>query len=190
VPASWSHDKQTLAFFQIDPTTKFDIWTLLLTDHDRTPRPFLRTSANEGGPDFSPDGRWLAYASDESGRDEVYVQPYPGPGPRHQISAQGGTQPAWARNGRELFYTVPDPNATTGKMMAVAVTLTPTLTAGVPRLLESVVEITFPRGYDVSTDGRRFITTRENARSPEPPPAQMILVQHWVEELKRRAPTK
>jgi eukaryotic-like serine/threonine-protein kinase len=182
-----------LAFSQSDPTTNYDIWTLSLTDHDRTPRPFLRTAANESWPDFSPDGRWLAYASDESGRHEVYVQPYPSPGPRHQISARGGTQPAWARNGQELFYPVPDPNATSSKMMAVDVALTPTLTGGVPRPLEnvSVVEIgSITRGYDVSPDGRRFITVRETERSPEPPPAQTILVQHWVEELKRRVPTK
>jgi serine/threonine-protein kinase len=187
VPGSLSPDK-TLAFVQSDPTTKFDIWTLSLTDHDRTPRPFLQTTANERWPDFSPDGRWLAYASDDSGRDEVYVQPYPGPGPRHSISAQGGTQPAWAPNGRELFYTVPDPNARTGKMMAVDVALTPTFTAGVPRPLESVVQITSPtRGYDVSADGR-FITVREIERSPEPPPAHMVLVLNWVEELKQRVP--
>jgi Tol biopolymer transport system component len=187
-PGSWSRDKQTLAFVQIDPTTKYDIWTL---SPDHTPQPLLNSAANESGPDFSPDGRWLAYASDQSGRDEVYVQPYPGPGPRLPISAQGGTQPAWARSGRELFYTVPDPNATTGKMMAVDVALTPTFTPGVPRPLESVVEITTPtRGYDVSPDGRRFITTRDTERVTDPPPAQMILVQHWVEELKRRVPTK
>jgi Tol biopolymer transport system component len=187
-PGSWSPDK-TLAFSQSDPTTNWDIWTL--ADHDRTPRPFVGTAANEAWPDFSPDGRWLAYASDDSGRYEIYVQPYPGPGPRHPISAHGGTQPAWARNGRELFYTVPDPNATTGKMMVVDVALTPTFSVGVPGPLESVVQVGTPtRGYDVSQDGRRFITVRETERSPEPPPAEMVLVQHWVEELKRRAPTK
>jgi Tol biopolymer transport system component len=190
-PGSWSPAQQTLAFVQSDPTTKLDIWTVSLADHDGAPQPFLRMAANEAWPDFSPDGRWLAYASDDSGRYEIYVQSYPGPGPRHPISAQGGSQPAWARNGRELFYTVPDPNATTGKMMAVDVALTPTFTVGVPRPLESVVQIGTPtRGYDVSPDGRRFITVRETERSPEPPPAQMVLVQHWAEELKRRAPTK
>jgi hypothetical protein len=116
---------------------------------------------------------------------------YPGPGERHQISVRGGTQPAWARNGRALFHTVADadrPNA--AHMMAVDIATTPTFTAGVPRALKSVVSINSARGYDVSRDGRRFVTVRENNKSPEPPPTQMILVQNWFEELKRRVPTK
>lgn len=190
--ASWSPDGKTLAFVQEEPTAGDDIWTLSLADRDRTPRPFVRTAAQEQAPDFSPDGRWLAYASNESGHFEVYVQPYPGPGERHQVSAQGGTQPTWARNGRELFYTLPtiETIGRTGKMMVVDVTTTPTFSAGVPQPLKSVVRLSQPfRGYDVAADGQRFITTQEK-ESSEPPPAQMILVQNWFEELKRRVPTK
>ena len=71
---------------------------------DRKAQPFLRTPFNETAPRFSPDGRWLAYISDESGRFEIYVQPYPGPGGKWQISTEGGTEPVWNPNGRELFY--------------------------------------------------------------------------------------
>ncbi len=193
LPESWSPDGKTLAFFQGGTLGRGDIWMLSLADSDRTARPFVQTAANERWPDFSPDGRWLAYASDESGRDEVYVQPYPGPGSRHQISARGGTQPVWARNGRELFYTVPDSTATVdfSRMMVVDVTTAPTFTAGIPKPLESVVRLTNPiRGYDVTADGKRFITVRDNERSPEPPPAHMIVVQNWLEELKLLVPTK
>jgi Tol biopolymer transport system component len=182
-----------LAFFQRAPATGADIWMLSLGDPDRTTRPFVQTAANERWPEFSPDGRWVAYASDESGRDEVYVQPYPGPGSRHPISAGGGAQPAWARNGRELFFTVPDATVASdlNKVMVVDVTTTPTFKAGVPRPLESVVHFTNPiRAYDVSADGQRFITVRDNDRPSEPPPAQMILVQNWLEELKQRVPTR
>src|ERR1700676_5576985 len=85
----------------------------------RKAEPFLRTPFNEGAARFSPDGRWLAYISDESGRFEVYVQSYPGPGGKWQISTEGGTEPVWTRNGRELFYRSGD------KMMAVDVATQP-----------------------------------------------------------------
>ena len=81
---------------------QFDIWVLSIGD--RKTRAVIHTAANEMSPEFSPDGRWLAYVSNESGRHEVYVQPYPGPGERHLISTNGGEQPAWSGNGRELFY--------------------------------------------------------------------------------------
>jgi eukaryotic-like serine/threonine-protein kinase len=80
---------------------------------DRKAQPFLRTPFNESAPQFSPDGRWLAYVSDESGRYEIYVQLYLGPGGKWQISTEGGTEPVWNRNLRELFYRSGD------KMMAV-----------------------------------------------------------------------
>ncbi len=109
-PESWSPDGQLLAFHENNPTTQRDIWVLRMGDPSassgqvRKAQPFLRTPFNESAARFSPDGRWLAYVSDESGRYEVYVQPYPGPGGKRQISTEGGTEPVWSRNGRELFY--------------------------------------------------------------------------------------
>ena len=91
---------------------------------DRKAQPFLQTPFNEGGADFSPDGHWLAYVSDESGRHEIYVQPYPGPGGKWQISTEGGTEPVWNRNGRELFFR------SGNKMMAVEVATQPELFRG------------------------------------------------------------
>ena len=116
---------------------------------DRKAQPFLRTPFIEGGATFSPDGRWLAYVSNESGRPEIYVQPYPGPGGKWQISMDGGTEPVWARNGRELFYR------SGNKMMAVETTTQPSFSAGKPRMLFEGQYLTtvFPNmsaAYDVS----------------------------------------
>ena len=105
-PGSWSPDGTTLAFVEEGDTLaqqffQFDIWVLSIGD--RKTRAVIQTAANEMTPEFSPDGRWLAYVSNESGRHEVYVQPYPGPGERHLISTNGGEQPAWSGS-QELFY--------------------------------------------------------------------------------------
>jgi eukaryotic-like serine/threonine-protein kinase len=151
-PHSWSRDGQLLAFIEGSPTTGVDIWVLRLSD--RKTQPFLRTPFTEGGPRFSPDGHWLAYVSDESGRFEIYVQPYPGPGGKWQISTEGGTEPVWNPNGRELFYR------SGNKMMAVDVTTQPSFTVGKPRMLfmgEYVPTVTTPPNYDVSPDGQRFL---------------------------------
>jgi serine/threonine-protein kinase len=101
-PGSWSPDGQVLAFSEPDPTTGYDIWMLGLQG-DRKPRPFLQTPANESGPIFSPDGRWVAYLSDETGRNEIYVRPFPGPGGKMQISTEGGTEPMWAGTDGSCF---------------------------------------------------------------------------------------
>src|SRR4029077_12600233 len=101
VAGAWSPDGQTLAYQESAPVTGFDIWMFRLSD--RRAQPFLQTRFNEISPRFSPDGSWLAYASDESGRYEIYVQPFPGPGGKWQISTEGGREPVWARDG-ELFY--------------------------------------------------------------------------------------
>jgi Tol biopolymer transport system component len=161
---------------------------------DRRPRPIVETRFQEAYPDLSPDGRWLAYASDEFNRSEVYVQPYPGPGPRKQVSTDGGTGPAWSRDGRELFYTIVP---TTGgqaaptRMMTVPVTLGPTFTAGAPRLLfEGRYGATAViRSYDVTADGRRFLMVQQKER-PALAVSAMILVQNWLEEVKARVPVK
>jgi Tol biopolymer transport system component len=182
VPHSWSPDGQLLAYVEVNPTTGYDIWVLRMSD--RKAQPFLRTPFNESVPRFSPDGRWLAYISNESGRAEIYVQPYPGPGGKWQISTEGGTEPVWNRNGRELFYRSGD------KMMAVDITAQPSFSAGKPRLLfEGRYEqapITSPN-YDVSSDGQRFLMLKPTEQE-QAAPTQINVVLNWFEELKRRVP--
>ena len=107
---SFSPDGKRLAFAEVDPHTNVDLWTLPLegaeSDHPKAgkPEPFLVTPFNEMVPMISPDGHWLAYYSDESGRDEVYVRPFPGPGGKWQISTAGGDKPVWSKKAHELFY--------------------------------------------------------------------------------------
>jgi len=144
-----------------DPVTTIDLWLLSLhAPYDM--RPFKRTTAVERQGALSPDGRWMAYASNESGRSEIYVEPVPGPGGRLQISIEGGAQPRWVRNGREIIYR----NGT--RMMSVPVQLQPTFQPG------KVVEL-FDRkfdpgaavaGYDVSSDGQTFVMTRSERDNP------------------------
>ncbi len=181
-PLSWSLDGQLLAFTEINPATGYDIWVLRLSD--RKAQPFLRTPFNESVPQFSPDGRWLAYISDESGRWEIYVQPYPGPGGKWQISTEGGTEPVWNPNGRELFYRSGD------KMMAVEIVTQPGFSAGKSRVLfEGRYEptpATFP-DYDVTPDGQRFLMLKP-AEQEGGAPTQINVVLNWFEELKRRVP--
>jgi serine/threonine protein kinase/Tol biopolymer transport system component len=176
VANSWSPDGKWLAFYDVSPTTGSDIWMLRLAG-ERKQEPFLKTPFNERFPRFSPDGRWVAYQSDESGRVEVYVQPFPGPGGKWRVSTEGGASPCWARDGRELFYYYGN------KMMAVEVKTEPTFTAGKPRLL---FEGQFNSYYVVSPDSRRFLMIQ--AVEPEQPVTRIDLVLNWFEELKRLVP--
>ena len=121
IPGSWSPDGQTLAYYRVGSGNHRDIWTMSLGEE---PRPFLESSFNERAPAFSPDGKWLAYISDESGRDEVYVRPYPDRSVRYLISSGGGTERVWSRDGRELFDRQQD------ALMAVPITLADDLEAG------------------------------------------------------------
>ena len=145
---------------------------------------------------FSPDGRYLAYESDEGGRTEIYVQPVSEGGGRVTISTDGGSQAAWARNGRELFYREEGgPNRTT-RMMVVDVTLEGTFAAGIPRPLFELRSNEYPpgaapmRAYDVTRDGKRFLMVQQGEDSAEAPITHVVIVQHWLEELKRMAPAK
>jgi eukaryotic-like serine/threonine-protein kinase len=187
-PGAWTPDGKTLLFMQGDPATGYDVWTLPL-EGDRKPHPFLQTPFSEQYADLSPDGRWLAYVSNQSGRAEVYVQPYPGPGARQQISVDGGTAPAWSRDGRELFYITTlsvGGQAALTKMMVVPVQSKPAFTAGTPRMLfEGRYGATANiRGYDVAPDGR-FLMVQQKDRPPMRV-AEMIIVQNWVEELRQK----
>lgn len=178
---SFSPDGRFLAFHEGHPTSKDDIWILPL-EGDRRPEPFLRTPFGEMQPRFSPDGRWLAYASNESGRVEVYVTAYPGPGGKVQVSTEGGYDPRWAPNGRDLFYRRGE------KMMAVAMTTGPTFRAERTRLLFEVRYFSWSwTGYDISSDGQRFLMVQESEQQTEP--TQINVVLNWSEELKRRVPS-
>ncbi len=198
-PMSYSSDGQLLAFSESNPSTGWDIWVLRLSDSSpgsghvptagsekgRKAQPFLGTQFNERWARFSPDGRWLAYGSDESGRYEIYVQPYPGPGGKWQISTEGGTEAVWNPNGRELFYRSDD------RVMAVEITTKPGFAAGKPRMLFEgqylPAQGTLPN-YDVSPDGQRFLMLK-TADSAETAPTQINVVMNWFEELKQRVPT-
>jgi Tol biopolymer transport system component len=189
-PSSWTPDGRELAF-----VSGGDIWVLPLSGDDRHPRPVIQTAFREDCPAFSPDGRWLAYTSDESGQREVYVQPYPGSGAKTQVSIDGGFAPAWRGDGRELFFQSGVTGTEAGgipilQMMAVDITTDPVFAAGMPRVLfEGNYEIAGGnRQYDVTPDGQRFLTTRA-IELPMQPVTQIHVVLNWFEELKRLVPT-
>jgi serine/threonine-protein kinase len=146
------------------------------------PRPFAPSRFNETAPAFSPDGRWLAYVSDESGRLEVYVRPFPGPGEAHTISVGGGSEPVWDRRGRELYFRNGD------QMLAVAVSTQPTFTASRPRLLFTgpFVRTVGRINYDVSPDGESFVMLDAGEESGGATKINVLL--NWYEELTRRVP--
>jgi Tol biopolymer transport system component len=177
---SWRPGEQRLAFYEYNPVGARDIWTL---SPEGDASPFLVTSFNERSPIFSPDGQWLTYVSNESGRDEVYVQPYPGPGRKWPISREGGAEPTWSPDGRELFFRQGR------KMMVVTVHTGTTFTVGEPRLLfegEYLLDANGNANYDVFPDGTRFVMIEAGEESA---PAQINIVLNWFEELKRLVPT-
>ena len=192
-PASWSPDGTTLAYVEEGPSSgffQFDIWGLSMAD--RKTRPIVQTAANEMSPEFSPDGNWLAYVSNESGRNEVYAQPYPGPGERHLISNNGGEQPAWGADGRELFYVQRESGSRLQKLLAVRISTAPEFEAGVPHTVfeHADLAIAWGRSYDVSPDGQRFLIALTKDRPADLAPTQMIFVQNWFDELKRLVPRR
>ena len=183
LPLSFSPDGQQIAFVRTDRKTQRDIWVASVKDRKRSL--FLATPATEGAPRFSPDGRWIAYVSDESGRPETYVQPYPGPGGKWQISTDGGIEPAWNPNGRELFYR------SGGRMMAVPVATQPAFSVGRPTMLfeGEYLASPFPQTgviYDVTPDGQRFLMIKDVQAASA---TQINVVVNWFEELKRLVPT-
>ncbi len=178
-PTSVSPDGALLVFSQEHPETRHDIWLLPLKG-ERKPRPFLQTRFDEGGAAISPDGRWIAYHSDESGQYEIYLQTFPAPGSKQQISTARGSSPRWSRDGRTLFYRSPE------GVMAVEIAPGAPLRAGRPRALFPDIYETFPTqaGYDVGPDGRLLMVKTP----PEAWPRQINVVLNWFEELKRGVP--
>jgi len=176
-PLSWSPGG-VLAF-----ADRGAIWVM---PRNGEPRAFASSQFNESAPAFSPDGRWLAYVSDESGRYEVYVRPFPGPGEKYPVSTGGGLEPAWSRNSRELFFRNGD------QMLAVQVGTGASFSASRPKVLFTG---RFARArtadrinYDVSPDGEHFVML--NSGEEDRAVTQVSVLLNWFEELKQRAPVK
>ncbi len=179
VPDDWSADGQLIIYHTLNPKTKWDLWVLPMSG-DGQPFPFLQTEFNEHQAQLSPDGKWIAYTSDESGASEVYVQTFPTSGSRVRVSTGGGYQPRWRRDGRELFYIAPD-----RKLMAVGVRPGAVFEAGVPQTLFGTRVLTlteFRNHYAVTADGQRFLICSTDEETSAPP---ISVVVNWPTVLKR-----
>jgi serine/threonine-protein kinase len=186
-PTAVGPDRRLLVLTEGSPTTGQDVMTMRL---DGPPQvlPLVQTPFDERNGIVSPDGRWLAYEANDSGPFEIYVRPFPDvTRERWPISTSGGTQPLWARNGKELFYLAPD-----GALMRVAVTGGPAWVAGTPTKMfdgRYVVRASGNtlRNYDISADDQRFLMMKEGGSDAMGAPPQIVVVQHLDEELKRLA---
>ena len=176
-PGPWTPDGRAMVFNEVAPGGDGTNFFVLPLDGDRKPRPLRQTKFEEILLALSPDGRWLAYTSTETDREEVYVQAYPGPGARVQVSTAGGRVPVWAAGGRDLYFRNGD------KMMAAPIETKPAFKAGSPRALFEGRYWKAGHDHDVSPDGQRFYFIQEG-----PAPAQINVIQNWTEELKRRVP--
>ena len=183
---SFTPDGTELVFREEAGATGLDIIRLKMEQADSL-ESLIATPFNEFNPEISPDGRWLAFTSNESGRNEVYVRPLPEvDSGLSLVSTDGGQHPAWARDGRALFYRSPD-----GALMHVPVESTPMFSAGTPAgLLGPGYFLGGPgRSYDVAPSGERFLMIKAGAESGESPAsAGIVLVQSWLQELERLVP--
>jgi Tol biopolymer transport system component len=172
VPESWSPDRTRLVFTESHPVSGQDIWLLTIASGET--RPFANSQFKEEQARFSPDGRWLAYVSNESGRDEAYIQSVDGDGVRLQVSGDGGQSPLWAPNGRELFFV----EATS--LMSVTVDLRqPRPDVSRPRkVLEGPYALERVGNFDITPDGTRFVLIRRTAESN--PPATLRVLVNWL----------
>ena len=181
-PTSLVPDGRMILFTNVVADTGSDIWVMPL-DAGRMPQAIMRTRFAESSPVLSPDGRWLAYTSDESGRSEIYLRPFPNPGGKFSISTDGGSEPRWSHDGRELFYRNGD------RMMAVTIAGGSTLAAGSARLVfegRYQVADAGAAGYDVSADGRFLMI---QSKVPEQPATHINVVLNWFDELKGLVPS-
>ncbi len=185
VPYSFSPDGKRLAFFEFNPHTKADIWTLTLEKPEsdnpkvKNPEPFLATPFDERAPMISPDGRWIAYESDESGRNEVYVRSFPGPGGKWQISTAGGDRPVWSKKDPALFYR------TGAGMMAASYTGSGmAFVAEKPRLWATNKDL--GSYFDLAPEGKRFAILQPV--KAEGGAEHVVLLQNFFDELRRSVP--
>jgi serine/threonine-protein kinase len=192
--SSWRSDGKVIAFTQDNPGTNLDIMTLPVEGDEKSgwrpgePKTFLNSSSAEAEPIFSPDGRWLAYESSESGSYEVYVRPFPGPGGKWQISTGGGVLPRWSRNGKELFYRTTD-----SKIMVVTYAGSgDSFRADKPQLWSpgQFTELgLFTFNFDLHPDGKRFAVLKAPGLEQNAAVNKVNIVLNWFEELKQKVPT-
>jgi Tol biopolymer transport system component len=181
IPYDWSADGRHILYEEAGTGTGSDLWVLPITG-ERKPVPFLQTAFNETQGQFSPDGHWVAYISDESGRNEVYVRSFTGISGKFQVSQNGGVQPRWRGDGKELFYLAPD-----GKMMVVTVkAAAETFARETPRVLFDARSFGAASmsiySYDVTRDGQRFL----GISVPEGDTTQpLTLITNWQARLRK-----
>jgi eukaryotic-like serine/threonine-protein kinase len=180
-PSDWSADGRFIIYRENDPTIGGDLWVLPLFGEQK-PFPFLRSRFSETVPRFSPDGRWVAFASNESGRYEVYVARFERPAEKWRVSTAGGAQPRWRRDGQELFYLAPG-----NQLMAVPVMRGETFEFSAPSLLFKIdldkLNSSGEMGndYDVTADGQRFLIVLGSAAQIAP----FTVIANWTADLKR-----
>jgi eukaryotic-like serine/threonine-protein kinase len=205
-PGSWTPDSRVLVFLQCD--SQCDIWALSMDGPEKKVWPIVQTPSQETYPTLSPDGKWLAYSSHASGRDEVWVQPFPGPGEQHQISTEGGTWPRWSPDGRSLYYcatdrhggpqplTLPLPARTGHTYLIVDVSTRPGFSASAPRVVFEDPERKYTAvlglaGYDVAPDGRfLMVEVKRGLGMIPPPPADVRMIVNWSRTVRERVPTR
>ncbi len=178
-PQDWSRDGRYLAYMDSGGKTGTDLWLLPL-EGDHKPIPYLQTPFNESDAQFSPDGRWMAYTSNESGPPQVYVQSIPASGTKFQISSAGGVQPRWRRDGKELFYL-----STDNKLMAVPMKIGETVEAGPSTVLFEIRPIYAAFfglwAYEPTADGKRFLVMSSKSGANRP----ITVVVNWQAGIKR-----
>jgi dipeptidyl aminopeptidase/acylaminoacyl peptidase len=183
---SWSPDGKALLYYDATTTTTgWDLGTVSMVDGKA--QRLLVAAQRQSAAQWSPDGHWIAYTSDESGRDEVFVVPFPLTGQRWRVSTEGGGEPVWSHDGRELFYR----GGTDRNVWAVDVRTSPAFGVGTPRALFADSFIPSPNGvigYSVTKDGKRFLFAQ--SVQPDPPITSIQMVVNWFTELRRAAGVK
>ena len=186
-PGSWSPDGETLVYLRVLRSQAEHLPNIWIASRDGEPEPrmFVATAVPESGPVISPDGEWLAYVSRESGRWEIYVQPFPDGGERHQISIEGGHSPVWSPDGQVIYYR------NGYQFLAVPVTTKPRFRPGTAKVLfEGQYAIGTYLGFsnfDIAPDGKSFVMIKADEEWGRATEVRVVL--NWFEELERLAPT-